>query len=106
MTTEQMVRRVKILLQNDPVATDEVVYEYLEMAEDTALNTLYPYGVPEGAVLPERYHGVMCELAARLFVRRGGYGEILHIENGIHRDWYSADDRELLARITPYLKVR
>ena len=106
MTTESMVRRTKVLLQGDPMATDEVVIEYIDMARETVLNTLYPFGIPEDAEVPSRYEGVQCELAARLFARRGGLGEVLHIENGIHRDWYSSDDRDLLSRITPYMKVR
>lgn len=106
MTTEQMIRRVKTLLQDDPVATDAVVYEYLDAAADEILNWRYPYGMPEDAEVPARYHGLQCTLAARLFVRRGGLGETFHIENGVHRDWYSSDDRELLAKITPMMSVR
>lgn len=106
MTTEAMIRRVRTLLQDDPVATDEVVMEYLDTAADEILNWRYPYGFPEEAVVDPRYHGIQCTLAARLFVRRGGLGETIHIENGVHRDWYSSDDRELLAKITPYASVR
>lgn len=106
MTTEQMIRRVKTLLQDDPMATDEVVMEYLDAAEEVILNWRYPYERPDEAVVPARYHGEKCELAARLFVRRGGLGETIHIENGVHRDWYSSDDRELLSRITPLCSVR
>lgn len=106
MTIEQMVRRVQTLLQNDPEATDAVVIEYLDQAEEVILNWRYPHERPEDAVVPPRYHGEKCELAARLFVRRGGLGEVIHIENGVHRDWYSSDDRELLSRITPFASVR
>lgn len=106
MTIEQMVRRVQTLLQNDPEATDAVVIEYLDQAEEVILNWRYPHERPEDAVVPSRYHGEKCELAARLFVRRGGLGEVIHVENGVHRDWYSSDDRELLSRITPFASVR
>lgn len=106
MTIEQKLKRVQTLLMNDETATSEIVLEYIEMAKETVLYTLYPFGIPDGVYeVPARYEGVQCELAARYFARRGGLGETMHIENGIHRDWYSSDDREILAKITPYAKV-
>ena len=106
MTTEQQIRQVKTFLDNDPGATDEVVMAFLDQAEELCLNQRYPFNRPEGAVLEDRFHMDKCELAARRFVRTGGLGEMIHIENGVHRDWYSSDDREVLARITPLASVR
>lgn len=106
MTTEQKIKRVQTLLVDDATATDSTVAEYLDMAKETVLVTMYPFGVPVYVMdVPAQYEGIQCELAARFFARRGGLGETTHIENGIHRDWSSSDDREILAKITPYAKV-
>jgi hypothetical protein len=106
MTTNAKIKRVQVLLMNDASADDQTVAEYLEMSKETVLATLYPFGIPEGVEeVPSMYEAVQCELAARYFARRGGLGETMHIENGIHRDWYSSDDREVLAKIVPYAKV-
>lgn len=106
MTDERKIKRVQTLLMNDATATDSLVMEYLDMAKETVLSTMYPFGIPDGVYeVPAQYEGVQCELAARFFARRGGLGETTHIENGIHRDWSSSDDREILAKITPYAKV-
>lgn len=106
MTDSEMKTRVQTLLGGDVRADEPTVTAYLAIAKDTLLNTLYPFGVPEGVSgVPSAYEGVQCELAARYFARQGGLGEIQHIENGIHRNWYSSDDRDLLSRVVPYGKV-
>lgn len=106
MTTNQKIKRVQTLLMNDETADDTTVAEYLDMSKETVLLTLYPFGIPDEVdEVPTKYETVQCELAARYFARRGGLGETMHIENGIHRDWYSSDDRDVLAKIVPYAKV-
>ncbi len=106
MTNNDKIKRVQTLLMYDETADVTTVQEYLDMSKETVLATLYPFGIPDGVTeVPSMYEAVQCELAARYFARRGGLGETFHIENGIHRDWYSSDDREVLARIVPYAKV-
>lgn len=106
MTTNEKIQRVQTMLMPDGTADDATVAEYLQISKETVLATLYPFGIPDGVTeVPSMYEAVQCELAARYFARRGGLGETFHIENGIHRDWYSSDDREVLARIVPYAKV-
>ncbi len=106
MTNNDKIKRVQTLLMYDETADDTTVQEYLDMSKETVLLTLYPFGIPDGVTdVPSVYEVVQCELAARYFARRGGLGEKIHIENGIHRDWYSADDRDVLAKIVPYAKV-
>lgn len=104
MTTAQKITRVKTLLGNEVEVDDATVTEYLSMASDKVLHTRYPFDIPEEYDL-SRYDEIECELAARLFVRQGGLGELTHNENGINRTWYSSDDRELLAQITPMAKA-
>nr|DAV01104.1 MAG TPA: hypothetical protein [Bacteriophage sp.] len=109
MTDAQRIERVKSYFDpNTEGLTDEVASFYLDSAKDTVLLALYPFSAhfPEDAEVPLRYEGVWCELAARMFSRRGGLGETMHIENGIHRDWYSSDDSDLLRKIVPLAIVR
>lgn len=112
MTDAERIERVKSFFDRDmPTSpTTEEASSYLAIAKGTVLNRLYAFNKSrvegEELTVPERYEGEWCELAARYFSRKGGLGETMHIENGIHRDWYSSDDRDLLARIIPYAAVR
>lgn len=101
-----MIAKVQTMLDNDPEATDAVVEAYLNIAEDAIMDQAYPYGYAENTTMPVQYQGAQTVLAARYFARRGGLGELMHIENGIHRTWYSSDDRDVLSRIVPRAKVR
>lgn len=107
MTQSEKVTNVQVLVQNDPRATDGVVSVYLSQAERTLLNHLYrAYGaVPEGATLPAINEWDQCELASRLFLRRGSQAEIEHSEAGYNRTYGSVDDQDILRRIMPYAKV-
>lgn len=107
MTDYTKINWVKRLLQNDPQATDDVIAGYLEMASERILLAMYPLGIPEDSycLVPEKYHSVQCELAARYFSRRGGLGEQIHNENGIHRHYGTTTDIDLLRFVTPMAKV-
>lgn len=107
MTDAERIARVQGFF-DEGVLSDSEAEAYLAVAKDAVLNTLYAFAAnyPEEAEVPARYEGLMCELAARRFSRKGGLGETMHIENGIHRDWYSSDDSDLLRMIVPYAVVR
>ena len=106
MTDSDKIVRVQVLLGEDVRATSSVVTSYIGIAQDTVLNTLYPFGIPETVTsVPTQYEGLQCELAARYFARQGGLGETVHLENGVHRHWDSPDDVDLLCKIIPYGKV-
>lgn len=107
MTDQERISRVKSYFDPDAL-TEAEASAYLAIAKDTVLDQLYAFAgiYPENATVPAKYEGAWCELAARYFSRKGGLGETMHIENGIHRDWYSSDDRDLLSRIIPYASVR
>ncbi len=106
MTDSEKINKVKVLVENDPVATDEVVAVYLDSAHSAMLERLYPLH-PDKTVedIPARYDTIQCELAARYFLRRGGQGEINHEENGVNRQYGSVDDADLLEKLTPYARV-
>ena len=111
MTATEKVARVKMLLGNDPNADTATVTEYLAIARDAVIAAMYPYGnypldttldLPE---VPLRYQGIQCELAARYYSRTGARGEVVHNENGINRTFDSPDDKDLLRKISPIVKV-
>ena len=106
MTDAEKRTMVKTLVENDPVATDEVVAVYLTSAHSAMLERLYPLH-PEKTVedIPARFDTIQCELAARYFLRRGGQGEMTHEENGVNRTYDSVDDADILEKLTPFAKV-
>ena len=106
MTDSEKIARVRVLVENDPEATDETIAVYLDQAHENMLEQLYPYHTDKDVEdIPVRYDGKQCELAARYFLRRGGQGEINHEENGVNRQYASVDDRDILDTLTPFAKV-
>ena len=106
MASDEMIAIVQTLVDNDVNATPDALRVYLESAKQKILDRLYAldrnmyaYGVPE------EYEYLQCELAARLFLRRGGEGEKSHEENGVNRTYGSVDDEDILSRLTPYAVV-
>lgn len=106
MTDAEKIARVKVLVENDPVATDDVVAVYLDSARFAMLERLFPLH-PEKTEedIPVRYDSIQCDLAARYFLRRSGQGEINHEENGVNRQYGSVDDADILEKLTPFAKV-
>lgn len=106
MTDSEKTAMVKTLVENDANATDAVVTVYLTVAANKMLERLYPYDTgKEVSDIPSRYDPLQCELAARLFLRRGGEGETNHEENGVNRTYGSVGDDDILDRLTPFAKV-
>ena len=106
MTGTEKIAMVKVLVENDAGATDDVVKVYLSIACHKMLERLYPYDIgKENCDIPSRYDALQCELAARLFLRRGSEGENSHEENGVNRSYGSVGDDDILDRLTPFAKV-
>ena len=106
MTDAEKKAMVKTLVENDATATDEVVAVYLKLSARKMLERLYPYDTAKGdSDIPERYDVLQCELASRLFLRRGSEGETNHEENGVNRNYATVDDDDILCRLTPFVKV-
>lgn len=103
MSEDQKLLYSIMLTENDPQATADVMRMYLAVAANMILQRLYPQGIPPMTILPSAYDMMQCELAARQFLRRGGQGETAHSENGISRTYGSADDSDILNRVTPYV---
>lgn len=81
--------------------TDEVLDGVLADAEALVLNRMYPFGYPDGTVVPSRYERIQIQLAVELYSKRGAEGQISHSENGISRSW--TDKSALLNRVMPHV---
>lgn len=104
MTESDKIALVQTIV-DDERASAEIVSTYLALAKDKMMDRLYPFGVGTQTDIPAQYQSLQCELAARMYLRRGGEGEIVHIENGVHRHYHSVNDEDLLARLTPNVGV-
>lgn len=81
--------------------TDAVLDGVLADAEALVLNRMYPFGYPDGTVVPSRYERVQIQLAAELYSKRGAEGQTGHSENGISRSW--PEKSVLLNRVLPHV---
>lgn len=104
MTQDEKVMFFKALVDNDDELTGPAIATYLSLAAEKILRRAYPFDNSKTNV-PNEYARTQCELAARMFFRRGAEGEISHSENGISRSFDSADDEDILSRITPYARL-
>lgn len=85
--------------------TEEVLLAYLNIAGSKIINRAYPYD-PEQTEVPTRYDFLQCEIAAYLLNKRGAEGQTGHSENGISRNYESADVPEsLIGAVTPMVGV-
>lgn len=107
MTDEQKILMARTIIGEDiTIATDDILSVYLQLACYKMLERLYPYDTSkEASDLPTRYDTLQCELAARMYLRRGGEGETSHEENGVNRTYGTVDDEDILARLTPFVKL-
>jgi len=91
------------LLCGDEAPSNEVILVYLQEAE-TELQAKYCHW-DDTKTLPNMYEPLIVKLAMRKIARMGGEGETSHSENGISRQWGSADDKDILSLITPLGRV-
>ena len=112
MTDTEKLALVKVLINDNNIA-DEIVTAYLALSKDRLRERMYPFvdfnevapGGGEKYPLPSKYDRTQCELAARMLDRRGTEGEIGHNENGVNRQYASADDADILGRVTQILRL-
>lgn len=106
MTTAEKIAKVQAKLDNDPDATDAVVLDCLDDAEEAIFSRMYPFGLPDGVdSVPKRYERLQCKLAQRYFLRKGGEGETIHNENGVDRHYGSVNDEDLLMEVMQVVKL-
>ena len=105
MTTAEKIAYVQSIV-DDPEATDALVGALLTKAKFAVLNRRYPFGVPEDVTdVPDQYAINQCDLAVRYFLRKGGEGEQIHNENGIHRHYGSVNDEDILMEVMQEIRL-
>lgn len=106
MTMEKKIDMLRRMM--DGVETDRGVLEvYLELAAQKILNRMYPFRDDyEGLEVPDRYVGIQLKVANYMINKIGAEGQIQHIENGIHRNYGSADVPDgMLQEIVPFCQA-
>ena len=106
MTTEQKVAMLRSMMDGDTTET-AILEVFLELAAQKILNRMYPYKESyAGLEVPDRYVSIQLKVANYMLNKRGAEGQIQHIENGIHRNYGSADIPDgMLQEIVPYCQV-
>ena len=101
MTDVEKLDQLEVLISPDTASSDVLSF-LLEQSEGIVLNRRYPFGVPEGAVVPVAYEHIQLQIAIELFSKMGAEGQTGHNENGVSRTWESGDvSQRLLKRIVP-----
>ena len=105
MTKDKKIDMLRHMMDDE---TDWGILEvYLELAAQKILNRMYPYKENyDGLEVPDRYVAVQLKIANYMINKIGAEGQIQHIENGIHRNYGSADIPDaMLQEIVPYAQA-
>ena len=106
MTMERKVEMLRRMMPGDD--TDQGILEvYLELAGQKILNRMYPFKDNyDGLEVPDRYVAAQLKIANYMINKIGAEGQIQHIENGIHRNYGSADIPDgMLEEIVPFCQA-
>ena len=101
MTDAEKIAEVKKRI-DDSEATDASVSACLDDAKDAILQRR---NAPAGSDLELKYENLQVRLATRMYLRKGGEGELVHKENGIDRTYKSVNDEDLLMEVMPLARV-
>lgn len=106
MTREQKIKYLSRMIGDD-TEEEDILGIYLDLAGDKILNRMYPFLTDyTGLEVPDRYAMIQLNISVYLLNKRGAEGEIQHIENGIHRNYGSADVPDnMLKDIVPYCQA-
>lgn len=100
MTLEEMKIEMARGISPDE-AEDSILESELLAAETMILNKMYPFGYPDGTVIPTRYERLQIKLAIELYTQRGAEGQSSHTENSISRTFNTTS--RILAQILPHV---
>lgn len=106
MTQDDKIKSLRIMLgDSGEEDADETLSTYLDFAGNAILNRAFPYDNTQEEV-PKQYENLQIEIALYMLNKRGAEGETAHTENGITRNYGSADvPEEMLKRIVPHVGV-
>lgn len=105
MTQEQ--KRTMLNITLGASESDEFLDVYLELAAQKILNRMYPFKDNyDGLEVPDRYVAVQLKIANYMINKIGAEGQIQHIENGIHRNYGSADIPDgMMEEVVPFCQA-
>ena len=110
MTPEAKLAMVKAILRIDDTDTSEdaLITTYLDMAQQEMLSWRYSHANPDNVpeTVPTEYEITQVQAVINGYTQAGVEGQVLSIENGIHRNYGSADiPNDMLAEIVPYAQA-
>ena len=110
MNKEEKIDRLRTIMEDgdpDEVIEPVTLEYYLDQAEEAILNKMYYFSAQASQrVMPSKYDNLQIRIATYLLNKRGAEGEVQHIENGIHRNYGSADIPEVMLKdVTPFVNV-
>lgn len=100
MTDEEKLTTLRVMVGGSD--SDTVLSTYLNLAGSKIIAKAYPYKTDVTEV-PTQYEFLQLEIAAYMLNKRGAEGQVTHSENGVQRQYESADvPATMLKSITPY----
>lgn len=103
MTDYEKLSMLRTMTDGDD--SDEVLSTYLKLAASKILSVAYPYD-DSMTEIPVKYEMVQLEIATYLLNKRGAEFQTSHTENGITRNYGSADvPSSILNKIVPHIGV-
>ena len=97
------LERLKIRITEN--VTDAELEDILESAKAVILSRRFPFG-EQPEEIENKYKDLQIRIAVEMFNKRGAEGETAHSENGISRNYASANvSEDLLKEITPKVGV-
>ena len=111
MTDAQKLNSIKVLLEDGSgyMPTDETLNEYITLAQGEILAWMYHLvgGVPDDVTaVPSKYEGIQIYAVVVGWTHAGGEGELVHIENGVHRHFSYTDMLDYIHNnVLPYVRV-
>lgn len=103
MTNDEKLAALKAMVGSSD--SDEVLSAYLKLAGGKIIAKAFPYQ-NDVTEVPAQYSHLQVEIAAYMLNKRGAEGQTSHTENGVTRQYESADvPSSMLKAITPYCGV-
>ena len=110
MTSEAKLAMIKAILRVEPsdISEDALITTYLEMAGQEIMNWRYSNANPNNKPgnVPTEYETVQLQSVINGYTQSGVEGQVLSIENGVHRHFQYADMVEYVrAHVIPIAGV-
>lgn len=104
MNNEDLIQKLRILLDNDEDVSSETLNVYLELAGYKILEKCYPFAHNASRYkVPDRYVRIQLELARNAYLQVGADNTKELTDNGVKRVFIT--DKELLDQVYPCAHV-